>query len=197
VTGEILPATALPPLDALAGRVRDRPDLRALTLEAEAGDLETRVAGRGWIPELTLAGGYKGTTAAGDRVDGFAVGVAVPLPVFDRSQDEDLRGSGRSRSARARLALETDVANAETSGLHAQATGLAEAARAFRAEAAGRSRRLVATAEAAYRGGELGILELVDAHRGALEAEIQAVELELAARRARLDLELATGGTGR
>ena len=123
--------------------------------------------------------------------------MAVPFPLFDRGQDEALRGDGRARAARARLVLETDAATAEVRGLHAQAAALAEAARRFRAEALDTSRRLIATAEAAYRGGELGILELVDAHRGALDAELQALELELTARRARLDLELATGGTTR
>jgi len=50
--------------------------------------------------------------------------------------------------------------------------------------------------EGSGRRGKI-FLELVDAHRGALDAEVQALELELTARRARLDLELATGGTTR
>jgi cobalt-zinc-cadmium efflux system outer membrane protein len=197
VSGELLPADATPALDGLASRVASRPDLRALAEEAEAGSLDARAGGRGWVPELTLSGGYKGSTVQDYRLNGFAVGVAVPLPLFDRGQDEALRGHGRARAARARLALETDAATAEVRGLHAQATALAEAARRFRAAALETSRRLIATADAAYRGGELGILELVDAHRGALDAELQAVELELAARRARIDLDLATGGTTR
>lgn len=197
LNGELLPAGALPALDSLASRIASRPDLRALAEEAEAGSLDARAGGRGWIPELTLSGGYKGWTAPSERLNGFAVGVAVPFPLFDRGQDEALRGDGRARAARARLVLQTDAATAEVRGLHAQAAALAEAARRFRAEALDTARRLIATAEAAYRGGELGILELVDAHRGALDTELQALELELTARRARLDLELATGGTTR
>jgi cobalt-zinc-cadmium efflux system outer membrane protein len=197
VTGALLPAGAPPPLDGLASRVTSRPDLRALAEEAEAGTLDARAGGRGWIPELTLSGGYKGWTAQDERLNGFAIGVAMPFPLFDRGQDEALRGDGRARAARARLVLETEAANAEVRGLHAQATALAEAARSFRADALETSRRLIATADAAYRGGELGILELVDAHRGALDAELQALERELTARRARLELDLVTGGTTR
>lgn len=56
---------------------------------------------------------------------------------------------------------------------------------------------LVRTAEAAYAGGELGILELLDAYRGALDAELQALELEWGARRARIEVDRALGGTAR
>lgn len=197
VTGDLLPSAAPPTLDGLTGRVTSRPDLRALSEEAEAGALDARAGGRAWIPELTLSGGYKGSVAQDERLTGFAVGVSIPFPLFDRGQDEALRGSGRARAARARLALETEAATAELRGLHAQAAALAEAAHRFRAEALEPSRRLITTADAAYRGGELGILELVDAHRGALDAELQALELDLGARRARLDLDLAAGGTSR
>ncbi len=197
VAGELLPEGAPAPLEALASRLPVRPDLRALAEEAEAGALDARAGGRAWIPELTLQGGYKGSVIQDERLNGFAVGISFPFPLFDRGQDEALRGGGRERAARARLALETDAATAEVRGLHSQATGLVEAARRFRGEAVQTSRRLITTAEAAYRGGELGILELVDAHRGALDAELQALDLDLAARRARIDLDLATGGTPR
>jgi cobalt-zinc-cadmium efflux system outer membrane protein len=148
-------------------------------------------------PEPSLTGGYKGVGLEGERLHGFVAGVAIPFPLLDRSQDEAARGRGRAKAARARLALETDLASAEVRGLRAQAAQLADAARRFRVEAMEPSRALVATAEAAYRGGELGILELVDAHRGALDAALQAVDLEWAARKARIDLDLAAGGASR
>lgn len=197
LAGELLPEAAPQPLDAVTSRLTSRPDLRALAEEAEAGALDARAGGRAWIPELTLQGGYKGSTVQDERLNGFAVGVAVPFPLFDRGQDEALRGNGRARAARARLALETDAASAEVRGLHAQAAGLLEAARRYRADGLDTSRRLIATADAAYRGGELGVLELVDAHRGALDAELGALDLDLTARRARIELDLATGGNTR
>ncbi len=45
-----------------------------------------------------------------------------------------------------------------------------------------------------YRGGELGVLELLDAYRGAEEDEERALDLEFQARRARIELELSSGG---
>lgn len=197
VVGALLPQEELASPEALADRVGTRPDLLALADEARAGRLEQQAAGRWWIPELALTGGYKGIGLDGQRLDGFVAGIAIPLPVFDRSQDEAMRGTGLAKAANARLTLEADMAGAEVRGLRIEAADLSAAARRFRAEATGTSLALTVTAEAAYRGGELGILELVDAHRGALDAEVQAVDLEWAARKARIELDLAVGGASR
>jgi len=197
VAGTLLPADAPPPTETLVARIGARPDLKALGEEAGAGDLEARAAGRWWIPDLTLTAGYKGVGVAGEQLNGYVAGIAIPLPVFDRNQDEAARAEGRSRQARGRLTLETDLATADVRGLRIQAARLADAARRFRSDASATSARLLATAEAAYRGGELGVLELVDAQRSALDADLQAIDLESAARRARIDLVLASGGASR
>ncbi|MFL5264282.1 MAG: TolC family protein [Anaeromyxobacteraceae bacterium] len=195
VSGDLLPA--IPAEVDVPAVLRQRPDLRTLGEESTAGDLERSAGRRGWIPDVQVAAGYKGTAAAGERADGFTLGLAVPLPLFDRLQDESLRGDGRARAARGRLALEEAAAAGDIRGLHAEAAQLARAARAFRDEATAASRDLLSTAEAAYRGGELGILELVDAYRGALDSELQALDLAWTARRARIDLDLATAGATR
>ena len=197
VAGTLLPADAPPPTETLVAKIGARPDLKALGEEAGAGDLEARAAGRWWIPDLTLTAGYKGVGVAGEQLNGYVAGIAIPLPVFDRNQDEAARAEGRSRQARGRLTLETDMATADVRGLRIQAARLADAARRFRSDATATSSRLLATAEAAYRGGELGVLELVDAQRSALDADLQAIDLESAARRARIDLALASGGASR
>ena len=48
-------------------------------------------------------------------------------------------------------------------------------------------------ANAAYEEGEYGILELLDAHRVVLGAELRLLELSAAARRAAINLDLAVG----
>jgi cobalt-zinc-cadmium efflux system outer membrane protein len=44
-----------------------------------------------------------------------------------------------------------------------------------------------------YEAGELTLLELLDAYRGAQEDEATAIDMELAARRARIELDRLTG----
>jgi cobalt-zinc-cadmium efflux system outer membrane protein len=197
VSGTLLPPDSVAPSDAIVGLVALRPDLKALGEDAVAADLDARASGRWWIPDLTLTAGYKGTGVVGEQVNGYVAGIAIPLPFFDRAQDEAARSEGRARQARGRLRLEADLATADVRGLSLEAARLADAARRFRGDATSTSARLLVTAEAAYRGGELGVLELVDAQRSALDADLQAIDLESAARRARIELVLASGGASR
>jgi cobalt-zinc-cadmium efflux system outer membrane protein len=192
-----LSAGAPPPLPALAERLPSRPDLLALELEARAGELDARAAGRWLVPEVELGGGLKSVDTGAGRDSGFAVALTIPLPLFARDQDERLRGDARARAARGRYALALESARAEVAGLHGEATRLAAAAARHRERGGSDPASLLRTAEAAYRGGEVGVLELVDGYRAVLGADLTLVELEWAARRARTDLDRTAGGASR
>jgi len=167
VAGEILPNDP-PSLGSLLPRIERRPDLRALVREREAGDLEARAGARGWIPEVVLGGGFM----RADGLDGFLVVASLALPIFDRRQADSERGEARARRASAQASISRAEAEGEIRALHAEATRLSGSARRFRAEAVALSADLVRTAETAYAAGELGILELLDAHRGALDRAV-------------------------
>lgn len=191
--GDLAPA-APPPIAAFAERLPSRPDLKALDLEARSGALEARAAGRWFLPEVELGGGLKSVDAGSGRDSGFAAALSIPIPVFSRDEDERLRGDARARAARGRLSLALDAARAEVAGLHAEATRLAAAAARYRDSGDADPAALLRTAEAAYRGGEVGVLELIDGYRAALDADLSLVDLEWAARRARIDLDRTSGG---
>jgi cobalt-zinc-cadmium efflux system outer membrane protein len=194
--GELTPS-APPALATITERLPARPDLRALELEARSGELEARAAGRWFIPEVELGGGLKSVDAGAGRDSGFVAGLTVPIPLFSRDQDERLRGDARTRAARGRLSLALDAARGEVAGLHGEASRLAGAAARHRETGAADPAALLRAAEAAYRGGEAGVLELIDAYRAALDADLSLVELEWAARRARIDLDRTSGGASR
>ncbi len=192
-----LTAAAPPPLATLAERLPSRPDLRALALEARSGELAARAAGRWFIPDVELGGGLKTIDVGSRRDSGFAAALTIPIPLFSRDQDERLRGDARARAARGRLSLALDAARADVAGLHAEAARLAAAAARYRESGTADAVALLRTAEAAYRGGEVGVLELIDGYRAALDADLSLVELEWAARRARIDLDRTSGGAAR
>jgi outer membrane protein TolC len=62
-------------------------------------------------------------------------------------------------------------------------------------EAASPADELARIAEVAYTEGEVGILELLDAHRTAARARVRAIDMRLAARLAQVALERAVGDT--
>lgn len=192
ISGELMPP-ALPPLDAALAHLDQRPDLIALAQHAEAADIEGRAARKGAIPDLTVGIGPKWSDSAGIRDNGFAFQVAIPLPVFDRQQAGQKRALAEANRLRAEQRLAHTRATAEITGLHRQAEALRQAALDYRAGAVTASPDLVRVAEAAYRGGESSLLELLDAYRGALDAERTALELEQRAREARIEYDLTTG----
>lgn len=192
--GELLPPP-LPPLDAALSRLDQHPDLLALSHRAGAADLEGRAAQRGAIPELTLGIGPKRVDDGLGHENGLALSVEMPLPVFDRQQAGRQRAAAEALQARAEYRLMRSRAEGELRGLHQQAGRLRAIAADYRARAVAASDDLLRIAEAAYQGGESSLLELLDAYRGALEAETTALELEQRAREARIEYDLMTGST--
>ncbi len=190
--GELLPPP-LPPLDTALARIDQRPDLQALARRAEAADLEGRAAQRGAISELTLGVGPKRVDNGMTKENGLALSLAVPLPLFDRQQAGRQRAAAEALQARAEHGLARSRAEGELRGLHRQAEGLRTTATEYRSSALAASADLLRIAETAYQGGESSLLELLDAYRGALEAETTALDLEARAREARIEYDLLTG----
>ena len=182
----------------LTARIEQRPDVAAIAKRIEAATLDQQAAQRWRVPLFDLTAGMKNTTAdSGADVNGVVVGAGVSLPLFNRNQDELLRANAELAILNAQRTLLVTRARGEAGGLAAEARELRNAARLFRDQALPTSERLTATAEAAYRAGEVGILELLDAYRTALDAEVETAQLEQRAREAEIELTRALGGINR
>ncbi len=193
VSGTLLP-DALVGRDRLFERMARRPEFRVLQHEANAAELDFEAASRWWVPLFELGGGYKRVDFGAAATDGYLAMLAVTLPLFDRKQDESQRAKAERRRAQAERTLALDEIRVEVRGLLQEAEEVRKAAIRFRREREEGTEVLVRTAEVGYRGGELGVLELLDAYRGAHEDEERLIDLEFRARRARIDLEFSTGG---
>jgi cobalt-zinc-cadmium efflux system outer membrane protein len=191
VDGHLLPKVP-PALPALQAQLAARPEFAALTARVEAAHSERAAAQRN-LPELMLGVGGKRVEEGPLRENGNTVMLAFNLPLFDRQQAADRRGAAQAQAAQAELSLSRQQAEGELLGLHRQTTQLIAAAARYRAEAVAPSAELVRIAESAYRAGESTVLELLDAYKGALEAELTALDLEWKARVARIELDQLTG----
>lgn len=184
----------LPPLDRVLGEtLAARGDYRAAMLRADAGARRIRAGDRGWIPLPSFTAGAV-TADLGDRTGtGYVVGLAISLPIFDRGQGERAKGSAELQMARAEARwLETQIPAAVRLA-HETLTARIEQANRFGATQLDRLDDMLRAAEAAFREGDAGVVELLDAHRAARETRLRALELRLDVARAKRELELTLG----
>jgi cobalt-zinc-cadmium efflux system outer membrane protein len=124
----------------------------------------------------------------------LTIGIAVPLPIFDRNQGAVARARANERAAE----LEHRATTSELSADLTRAVAMERARRAavaqFQADAIARLPRVRTMAEASYRAGQGGIVELLDALDAIIEARLREIELVAAALDAALDVRAAAHG---
>ena len=193
--GSMDPVTVLPALDdVLASARAKRPDLLAVDADIQALEFEREAAGRLTVPYPVIGGGWKQTAldhAAGRN--GYAFSAGMVLPVFSRGKADSAVAAAGLLAARAERDALTVRIDQEVRVAHARAHHLRSLVAAYESDALERSRELVRIATLAYDEGELGILELLDAHRSLVTAELRAMEFRSAARAAAISLDLAAG----
>lgn len=189
VTGDLLPDSTIDS-DTLLSALTARPDIRAEATRRDAAGLDRRAAGHWWIPSAELVAGQK---TLGDSTDGSVFGVTIGIPLFDRNQAAGLTARADEVAAAARYQLLLAQAAGEVRARAVEERELRESAIAFRGGATDASSALVEIAEVAYRAGEVGILELLDAYRSAVDADTELIDLELRCRIAAIELLHAAG----
>ena len=194
VEGTLLPGTEPPPLEQLIATLESRQDLQALQQRVEAAMLQSDAASRGWIPPVTVGAGPKIVDGGGKDDTGFTITAFLPIPVFQREQSDRTRAETEARYARGQLALRRQEALAQLRGAWRNVHRLTQSARSFAGKTKDASAQLVRSAEASYRGGEIGVLELLDAYRSGRDDKLRRLDLEVEARRARIVLDATVGG---
>jgi cobalt-zinc-cadmium efflux system outer membrane protein len=188
-----MPTGPVDPVDTLiATATAARAELRALQQLADRATFEADAARRARRPSPTVFGGLKRADDLGGRDTGGVFGVSASLPLFDSgSRDAARWDAERARVEAERASIESRV-RGEISGardvLDARLSALAQ-------EPRGAGDELVQIAEVAYREGDVGILELLDAVRVLARAQMRAIDLRLDARLAQVALERAVGDT--
>jgi cobalt-zinc-cadmium efflux system outer membrane protein len=141
-------------------------------------------------PNLVIAG-YDTHGPAGI---GLTVGIAIPLPVFDRNQGAVARAHASAQAAaleRAAAAFELRTSLERGSKiLAARRDALAK----FEADAMDRLPKLRTMAEDAYRSGQGGIVELLDALDAITETRLRDIDLVASVLDTELDVRAAATG---
>jgi cobalt-zinc-cadmium efflux system outer membrane protein len=182
-----------PTPDALMTRsLTTRGEVRALQHQRVRAGYEATAARRARRPGPGLFGGVKRADAAAGRETGGVFGLTLSVPLFDNGGRE----TARWEAERARVEAEAAAIEYRIRSEIAGASEVLEVRQAaLTEEPPGAADELAQIAEVAYREGEVGILELLDAVRTAARARMRLIELQLDARLAQIALERAAGET--
>ena len=182
------------PLETLFTRATaSRAELRALEQLGQRATFEGDAARKARLPSPNLFGGVKRADELSGRKTGGVFGVTVALPLFDDGGREGARWDAeRLRVEAERMFIEYRI-RSEITGA-AEVLTLRQAALS-QDQQQGAADELVQIAVVAYREGEVGILELLDAARTASRARTRNIDLRLDARLAQIALERAVGDT--
>lgn len=183
----------LPDVAALIGRAEStRGELSALQQEIESARFAESAAGRRLVPEPEVVAGTKSSNIGRGDVGGV-ISVHVTIPLFDRAQPERAMAHARLVQAEARVETFRISLAAQVNGLRALVVQRRDAADRHRAAATKTASALEQIAQVSYDAGERGILELLDAYRGASTARTRQIELDALARAVEIELEFMTG----
>ena len=187
-----LPLTAdgLPRADAaVANALANRSELAALRAADDAGTRRVSAERRALLPDVVVQAGTKQTAGYSTRV----IGVAVPLPLFDRNTAARNRAAAELDLVRAeRRAIEQTVRTSVTATIESYRT-LLSAQPDGTDSLVTRVAEVARIADAAYAAGGGTLLELLDARRMRIETLTAVLRWVADVRIAHVDLLRAVG----
>jgi cobalt-zinc-cadmium efflux system outer membrane protein len=182
---------AIPPAERLLERIAQNPDIArwATEMVQRQAIVEREAAQR--IPDPTLRGGFRHGRDTGDNA--LVMGVAIPLPVFNRNQGGVLEARYRlAKAGEERRAAEAQVRVAMAEAYAALSKALVEATTLKNEVLPGAQRGFDAVSEG-YRQGKFGLLDVLDAQRTLFEARGQYLEALAAYHKAVTEVERLIG----
>jgi outer membrane protein, heavy metal efflux system len=189
----VLALPLVPDLASLISRTESRGDIQAERQMAESAALSMEAARRKIYPEPVVSGGLKTPVVDNRREAGYVLSISVPLPFFDRGKAEITRAEIARRAAQARAEAMTAEVQLRLRGAWEETQARIRAAQTYQKRAVMETQDLVRIARSAYEGGEVGILELLDAYRTQREVRLRMQDLIAAARQSAFELERLTG----
>jgi cobalt-zinc-cadmium efflux system outer membrane protein len=201
--GEVASATVPPRLDGAtlegltASALRDRPDVAAARAQVEQGRLAAELARRLVIPQFALQVGFtqQGNTSGYFTPPTGTVGLSIPIPAFYQQQGQIEAAAAASLGAQLALARAETAVTAEVATAWAGMTSARSAANRAETQLRERARATRDLLLEDLRRGDATLLEVLDAHRTHLRAELEYLDTLGAYWGAVFELERAVGGS--
>lgn len=157
-------------IERVRGLLAERnPTRQALVARREMAAAEMSRAGAARLPDLTLGFAYGRDAALGEDLMEFRV--ALPLPLFDRSQGRRREARALAEAARHELALAERTLAEGFAVAEARVRTAGDQVDTYRREILPKSREALRMVRGGYEAGRFGFLDLVDTQRTAAEVE--------------------------
>ena len=161
LSGELPMGTSLPRIDELRERINDATQLKQIRAAIKTSEANLRLQEQLRNPGLTVKAGIE----QDPDLRQLRLGIAIPLPVWDKRSGPIAQAAAEVREVNAilsdrELAIKRDIESAYQRYLIAQ-----QQVSAFENGLLAQAESVLKVAEAAYRFGERGILDYLDAQR--------------------------------
>lgn len=162
VRGSVGGTAVLPALDGLRSQVaRDNPQIQQVLAEQERARNRLQLERDLRVPAPTLQAGY--VQEPDKEVARF--GVALPIPLFNQRQGQIAEALAEVKVAEAQVRAQELALTREVDAAYSRFLVARQQVETFEGGLLERAQRTLEAAEAAYRFGERGIIEYLDAQR--------------------------------
>jgi cobalt-zinc-cadmium efflux system outer membrane protein len=191
VVGDLYQVSPPPRFERAAAMLAENPDLARWATEERTRRAALRLEKARASPDVTVLGGLQRFEENDDTA--LVLGLAVPVPLFDRNQGGIERATANLAGARQKAeAARLKVRTALSSSLHALAAAYIEV-NILQDEVLPKAKQAFEAAQRGYGEGKFDYLYVLDAQRTLFETRAQLIDLAQAYQQTRADVERLTG----
>lgn len=161
LVGDIPRNVSLPPVEALLDKVPETSQIAQLRAAVEAAAAKVKLEERLRTPGLTLKAGVE----QDPDLQQFRLGLVVPIPVWNQRQGPIMEAAAELQQFQAMLSERELALNRDISAAYQRYNIAKQQLEAFDNGLLAQAESVLKVAEAAYRFGERGILDYLDAQR--------------------------------
>ena len=161
VIGELPLKQSLPPIESLREQVTQSPYLRQVRAASQTADAKLRLEQNLRNPGLTLKAGVE----QDPDLTSFRLGLALPLPLWNQRQGQIAEAAANINQVQAQLSDRELALNRDLESSYQRYLIAKNQLNSFENGLLAQAESVLKVAESAYKYGERGILEYLDAQR--------------------------------
>jgi len=190
--GDLAKPVPLPSYEALVERVRDNPELARWRSEISRRQARVEAERAKAVPDVTLSAGVARFSQFDDHA--YMVGIAIPIPVFDRNRGGILEASQRlDKASDERRAVETRLLT-ELAQAYQRLAAIDKEILTLRTILLPGAQSAFDVATAGYQLGKFSFLDVLDAQRTLFQTRTQNLRALADYQRGLSELERLVGG---